>query len=127
MELEISERTAVVPKNYVGQNVMFMIEKDPETGDCIKATERESKKNGGKFTQYTLFLKTKDNEKFEVNFLFARDLKKLVLQYGKDTTGWNQCGVEVTGSPREEGDQLFYDIVLTPKTLPPEWLTKNVA
>lgn len=113
MELNVSENKAIVPQHLVGIKKHYQIVLNEEVGDVLRETSRPNKNGKGEFKQYTLFLQDKDKQKYEINFLFAPQLRELVTNYGKNTQDWANKAIEVTGSPREVNGKVFYDAVIS--------------
>jgi len=127
MELEYTEETPLMPESMVGQKEIFKVVLNEETHDCVKEILRTSKRNGGEFKQYTLFLENKEKELRVANYLFLKHLGTMLKEVSKITTDWANTYVEITGVPREdkEAGKTYYDLQISPAGSP-QWAEEKV-
>ena len=125
MELDISEKTYILPSAMIGNSEVLQLA-DNGNGDCIEANERELKTGKGKFLQYELCLKNKDGELRFAQFLLSQHIKPLVSNLGKQTKDWINTSVQVSGVPEEKGDKTYYSLKLESVGVP-EWAVEKVV
>ena len=91
------------PADFVGKQIMFEIvdiKENPRKGSA-----------GGDYMQYTLSLlgATKDTVgDFQIQYLFDRDLGKLIDLYGEDTDTWKGKRILISGRP--EGQYFRWEL-----------------
>lgn len=126
MEIEVSDKTYLMPENMVGQKEVFKIVLG-ENDDCVVETMKPLKDGSGTFPQYELFLENKHGEKRSAQFLMKDQLKPLLLNISKNTKDWINQFVMITGEPKEKGDKIYHNLILSPSGNPEwEWVTENV-
>jgi hypothetical protein len=125
MELNINVDTAVMPQDiYDNGEQVFKIRSD-ENGETVIEDERKSSK-GGTFKQYTLLLENEHKEEYAARYLFAKQLKMLIKQYGTDTKAWAISYVKIGAVKRVVDGTDYYDLVLQPHSMP-ESAAENVS
>lgn len=100
----------VNPKDFLNDTLILTVCIPEGENDTVISEKRENKKDGGEFTQWSVFGKDSEGNDRVVQYLFAADLQAVKKAYTKDSLKWVGRQISVRGVK----DGKYYKAILTP-------------